>query len=63
MTIETRLANMKRYLEQALKQPNKNKLYIEDLQLSIPMFEEAIRNNKVVVQKGFVLFTVFSDSE
>lgn len=54
MTIEIRLSNMKRYLEQALKQPNKNKLYIEDLQLSIPMFEEAVRNNKVVVQKGFV---------
>lgn len=54
MIIETRLANMKKYLEKALKQPNKNKLYIEDLQLSIRMFEEAIRNNKVVVQKGFV---------
>lgn len=54
MSIETRLANMKRYLEEALKHPQKNKLYIEDLSISIPMFEKAIRNNTIVVQKGFV---------
>lgn len=53
MTIETRLANMKKYQAEALKHPQKNKLYLEDLALSIPMFEEAVKNNVVTVQKGF----------
>lgn len=53
MTIETRLANMKKYQAEALKHPQKNKLYLEDLALSIPMFEEAVKNNVVIVQKGF----------
>lgn len=58
MTIETRLANMRKYREQALKQPNKNKLYIEDLDISIAMFEKAVTNSakmEIVVQKGFDL--------
>lgn len=53
MTIETRLANMRKYREQALKQPNKNKLYIEDLDISIVMFEKAVINSEIVIQKGF----------
>ena len=39
MTLETRLATMKRYREEAMKQPLANRLYIEDLDLSIAMFE------------------------
>ena len=39
MTLEIRLATMKRYREEAMKHPLANRLYIEDLDLSIAMFE------------------------
>ena len=54
MNIATRLANMKRYREEALKNPIANRLYLEDLAISIPMFEAAVKNSKIVIQKGFV---------
>lgn len=57
MTIETRLATMREYLAKAVLHPIVNKLYIEDLNLSIAMFEKAARNknSRVIVQKGFDL--------
>jgi hypothetical protein len=54
MTIATRLANMKAYREEALKHPRLNKLYIEDLDLSIDMFEKALANSAIILRKGFV---------
>lgn len=45
---------MKRYRDEALKHPLANRLYLEDLSISIPMFEAAVKNSTVVVQKGFV---------
>lgn len=55
MTIETRLANMKAYREEALKYPQKNKLYIEDLNLSINMFEKQLKTSKPVLQSGWLI--------
>lgn len=37
---------MYRYRDEALKDPEANKLYLEDLALSIHMFEQAIRQPK-----------------
>jgi hypothetical protein len=54
MTIETRLATCKAYREEALKHPKANRLYLEDLELSIAMFEEAVKHNTIVLQKGFI---------
>ena len=58
MNIETRLKLMKEYHLEALADPVTNKLYIEDLELSIAMFEKAIKNkryNKAIIEKGFDL--------
>ena len=58
MTIETRLKLMKEYRLEALADPDTNKLYIEDLELSIAMFEKAVKNkryNKTIIEKGFDL--------
>jgi len=58
MTIESRLKTCKAYREEALLNPEENKLYIEDLDLSIAMFEKAVkskREHKYLVQKGFDL--------
>lgn len=52
MTLEHRLARCKVYREEALKQPRVNKLYIEDLNLSIAMFEKACINSSI--QHGWV---------
>lgn len=52
--IETRLKNMYSYREEALKHPIANRLYLEDLAISIPMFEAAAKNSGIVIQKGFV---------
>ena len=52
MTLEHRLARCKAYREEALKQPRVNKLYIEDLDLSIAMFEQACVNPSI--QHGWV---------
>ncbi len=53
MTIETRLATIRAYREEAMKQPRVNKLYIEDLNLSIEMFEKAVKTNSIIYGKGF----------
>lgn len=54
MSLEARLERCKTYLDQALKQPKVNRLYIDDLNLSIAMFEQAVKLGSVEVQKGFV---------
>lgn len=57
MSLEARLERCKTYREQALKHPRANKLYIEDLNLSIEMFEQAVRSNStrdIIVGKGWL---------
>ena len=49
MNPRTRLANCKAYQKEALKNPIANRLYLEDLELSIKMFEE-----QVEMQTGWV---------
>jgi hypothetical protein len=48
MTVETRLANLYRYRDEALKDPESNKLYLADLTLSIKMFEEVAKKPRSV---------------
>lgn len=45
---------MKRYQKEALLNPIKNKLYLEDLAISIPMFESAIRNSTIELKSGWL---------
>ena len=52
MSLEARLKRCKAYREQALKHPVKNKLYIEDLDLSIAMLERAIKRS--IIQSGWL---------
>lgn len=52
MNLEARLERCKAYFEEALKHPVKNKLYIEDLELSIAMFERAIKQS--AIQSGWI---------
>ena len=47
MSLEARLERCKAYREEALRHPIKNKLYIEDLELSIAMFEQAIKQSTI----------------
>lgn len=51
----TRLQTLKNYLVMAQLEPNANKLYIEDLKLSIEyeMSQQPVEN-KIELQKGFV---------
>lgn len=54
MKPETRLAQMKKYLEEAMNDPIGNKLYIEDLNLSIKYFQANIQtNDDIQVMSGF----------
>jgi hypothetical protein len=53
MSLEARLVRCKQYREEALKHPRANKLYIEDLDLSIAMFENAVKNN-MIIGKGWI---------
>lgn len=54
MSLEQRLATCKQYREEALKHPKANKLYIEDLELSISMFESAVKTNSIIVGNGWI---------
>lgn len=54
MSLQQRLANCKQYREEALKHPRANKLYIEDLDLSIAYLEEATKHNNVIVGNGWI---------
>lgn len=54
MSLQQRLANCKQYREEAMKHPIKNKLYIEDLELSIAMFESAVKTNSIIVGNGWI---------
>ncbi len=57
MLLETRLARCIAYRDEALKHPEENKLYIEDLNLSIKMFSAATRSfasEEILVRKGWV---------
>ena len=51
MLLETRLARCIAYRDEAMKEPEENRLYIEDLNLSIKMFSEAVK--KPEVRKGW----------
>ena len=51
MLLETRLARCIAYRDEALKHPVENRLYIEDLNLSIKMFSSAVK--KPEVRKGW----------
>lgn len=59
MSLEHRLARCIAYRNEAVKQPIENKLYIEDLELSIKMFSDTIArtpllsDGKPVVSKGW----------
>lgn len=48
MTIESRLKDMYRYRDEALKDPVANKLYLEDLEVSIHEFERMTQQPKKV---------------
>ena len=52
MSLEARLARCIAYRNEAMKQPEANRLYIEDLNLSIDMFSKAIAK-PVLIQKGW----------
>lgn len=52
--LEKRLDQMKIYLAEAMLKPEENKLYIEDLQLSIATFEKQAEVHKPVLQNGWV---------
>lgn len=52
--LAARLERCKSYREEALKHHQKNKLYIADLDLSIAMFEQAVKTNQSIVGKGWV---------
>lgn len=52
MSLEHRLNRCIAYRNEAMKQPEANKLYIEDLNLSIDMFSKAIAK-PVLLQKGW----------
>ena len=51
MLLEHRLARCIAYRDEALKQPEENRLYIEDLELTIKMFSAAVK--KPEVRKGW----------
>jgi hypothetical protein len=51
--LAARLERCKQYREEALQHPQKNKLYIEDLNLSIVMFKKAVKNNSSIYGKGW----------
>lgn len=56
----SRLTQMRKYLAEALKEPEENKLYIADLYLSIAYFEKAERDGfpktkPIEVSSGFAL--------
>lgn len=44
--LEERLNMMKKYREEAMKNPIANRLYIEDLDLSIATFEAHVKTSK-----------------
>lgn len=50
MTIESRLQDMYRYRDEALKDPIANKLYLEDLAISIPEFERMSKQPKKIFE-------------
>lgn len=52
--LEQRLNQMKKYYHEALKDPLSNRLYIEDLELSISVFEAQLKTSKPVLQQGWV---------
>ena len=52
--MSTRLERLESYLNEALKEPEENKLYIADLQLSIKYFKRQ-KNKKIVVMNGLEL--------
>ena len=47
-----RLDNLKSYLKEARKDPDNNKLYIEDLKESIKTVER-YENKEIIIEKGF----------
>ncbi len=52
-SLAARLERCKQYREEALQHPQKNKLYIADLDLSIAMFEQAVKTNQPIMGKGW----------
>ncbi len=52
MSLEHRLARCITYRNEALLDPITNRLYIEDLNLSIALFEKTIRKSSLI-QKGW----------
>jgi hypothetical protein len=65
MSIESRLQNMYRYRDEALKDPVANKLYLEDLAISIPEFERMVKQPKKVFEtyRGFAVDEAFKAEE
>ena len=56
MKLETRIENIKSYLAEALQSPEGNELYIEDLKLSLDIFQKAVNNkSEIVVMNGFTI--------
>ena len=56
MLLETRLARCIAYRDEAMLNPIANRLYIEDLNLSIKMFSAARHNfasQQIIVRKGW----------
>ncbi len=55
MSIESRLKDMYRYRDEAMKDPKANKLYLEDLAISISMFERMAQqpNKEISILNGF----------
>lgn len=56
MKLETRIENIKQYLAEAMQSPEGNELYIEDLKLSLDIFQKAVNNkSEIVVMNGFTI--------
>lgn len=56
MKLETRIETIKQYLAEAMQSPEGNELYIEDLKLSLDIFQKAVNNkSEIVVMNGFTI--------
>ncbi len=50
MKLETRLEQLKRYRKEAMLDPVGNKLYIEDLNLSIKLFQSQVETQSKTIE-------------
>ena len=63
MLLETRLARCIAYRDEAMLDPINNRLYIEDLTLSIEMFEKAVKSTPLLVDGKPIINKGWEDNE